>query len=617
MSQAETHTFQAEVKQVLDIVINSLYTDREIFLRELISNSSDSLEKMRLKTLTEGEVFQKDAELEIKVDVDEEAKTITITDTGIGMTKEELVENLGTIAHSGTKAFLNALKEKGEGNESVIGQFGVGFYSAFMVADKVEVFTRSWQPDAEGYKWTSDGSGSYEIEPAEVESRGVKMVLTLKEDQSEFAQKFRLSGLISRYSNFISFPVILDGERKNTVSALWRKSKNEVSDEEYKAFYQFTAHAQDEPRYTMHFSADAPLAINALLFVPQENQERFGSGPMDAGVSLYCRQVLIDEKPDGLLPEWLRFLKGVVDSEDLPLNISRESMQDSALVRKLNDVITKRFLKFLEREANKDPEAYKTFYEKFSRFLKEGVAMSHEHRETLSGLLRFPSSATEGDAVTNFQEYIDRAPEDQEKIYYIVGSSREAIETGPYLEAFKAKGVEVIYFTDSIDEYVIEHIMEVKGKKMVPANREGLDIGEVEQSEDALKGEEATKFSEWMAELLKDDVAKVQVSSRLTNSPAAALLPEDAPSPQVRAMMAQMGQELPETKASLEINPSHTLVTGLDKLRDSDPALAELVAHQIADSALIAAGMVDSPVKILARNQEVLERLVASQVEKG
>ncbi len=615
MSQAETHTFQAEVKQVLDIVIHSLYTDREIFLRELISNASDALEKMRLKTLTEDSVFQKDAELAIKVTLDEEAGTITLTDTGIGMTKEELQENLGTIAHSGTKAFLNALKEKGDGNDSVIGQFGVGFYSAFMVAEKVEVLTRSWQEGETGHKWTSDGAGSYTIEEADVENRGSTLILHLKEDEKEYAQSFRVNGLIDKYSNFISFPLYVGDERKNTVEALWRKSKNDITEEQYTEFYKFTAGAQDEPRYTMHFSADAPLSINALLFVPTENQERFGTGPVPAGTSLYCRQVLIDDAPDGLLPEWLRFLKGVVDSEDLPLNISRESMQDSALVKKLNDVITKRFLKFLEREANKDATAYNEFYTRFSRFLKEGVAMSHDHREQLCGLLRFPSTSTEGEDMTSFQEYIDRAPEDQEEIYYIVGNNRAGIEAGPYIEAFKEKGIEVAFFTDGIDEYVMENVMEVKGKKLVPANREGLDIGDVEESVDALKGETAEKFSTWMSETLGESVGKVTVSSRLTSSPAAALLPADAPSPQVRMMLEQMGQPVPEIKASLEVNPSHALVTGLDQLRDSDPALANLVAKQMADSALLAAGMVENPTELLKRNQEVLERLVSSETK--
>lgn len=613
MSQAETHTFQAEVAQVLDIVINSLYTDREIFLRELISNSSDALEKMRVKTMTEKSVHQPDSELKIEVVVDKDAGTITLTDTGIGMNKDELQENLGTIAKSGTKAFLNALKEKGEGNEAVIGQFGVGFYSAFMVADKVVVTSRNWEPDGQAWQWSSDGSGSYTIESAEKEDRGSQIVLHLKEDQKEFLETYKIKGLIERYSNFISFPLSLDGEQTNTVQALWRKSKGEVSDEEYTEFYKFIGHATDEPRYTMHFSADAPLAINSLLFVPGENQERFGMGPQPAGVSLYCRQVLIDDNPEGLLPEWLRFLKGVIDSEDLPLNISRESMQDSSLVKKLNSVITKRFLKFLEREAKKSPDDYKEFYTRFSRFLKEGVATSYEHKESLAGLLRFASTATEGEEVTDFQSYIDRAAEDQESIYYLVGTSRDAIEAGPYLEAFAEKGIEVLLFTDPIDEYVLDSLMEVKGKKLVAANRGGLDLGNVEAKEGSLSEDEATKFSEWFTSVIGDSVSKVSPSHRLTSSPAAALLPEDAPSPQVRAMMEQMGQSLPEMKASLEINPSHELVTGLDKLRDTDPATAELVARQMADSALLAAGLIDDPAALLRRNQEILEALVAAK----
>lgn len=610
MSQAETHTFQAEVKQVLDIVIHSLYTDREIFLRELISNSSDALEKMRVKEIAENSVYQPDAELKIEVAVDKDAGTITLTDTGIGMSKDELQENLGTIAKSGTKAFLNALKEKGEGNEAVIGQFGVGFYSAFMVADKVVVTSRNWEPEGSAWQWSSDGSGSYTIEPAEKEERGSQIVLHLKEDQKEFLESYKLKSLIERYSNFIGFPLSLDGERTNTVQALWRKSKSEISDEEYNEFYKFIGHAQDEPRYTMHFSADAPIAINSLLFVPGENQERFGMGPQPSGVSLYCRQVLIDDNPEGLLPEWLRFLKGVIDSEDLPLNISRESMQDSSLVQKLNSVITKRFLKFLEREAKKSPENYKKFYERFSRFLKEGVATSYEHKEVLAGLLRFTSTATEGDELTDFQSYIDRAPEDQEEIYYLIGSSREAVEAGPFLEAFEAKGIEVAFFTDQIDEYVLDSLMDVKGKKLVAANRSGLDIGEVDGDEGGLDEKEGGKFTKWLQESLGEKFVKIELSKRLVGSPAAALLPEDAPSPQVRAMLRQMGQDAPEEKAVLEINPSHKLVTGLASLRDSDPDLAKLVAANLADDALLAAGMLENPQELIARNAQLMEALV-------
>src|SRR5689334_2006532 len=384
--------FQAEIKQLLDIVIHSLYTEKEIFVRELVSNASDALEKLRHTQLTEKEIFDDRLELEINVTTDDKAKTITIQDFGVGMTRAELVENLGTIAHSGSKAFLKALGEGAQKNANLIGQFGVGFYSAFMVAKSVKVYTHSWRANEPGHVWTSDGSGSYEIEESEGQRRGAKIVIELKDDCAEFAQDWKVKEILERYSAFVSFPINVNGKRLNTVQALWLRNKNEIKDEEYTEFYKFQAHAIDEPRLRLHFSADAPLSINALLFVPKENTEKLGLSRLEPGVALYCRKVLIEAKPKNLLPEWLRFLKGVVDSEDLPLNNSRETMQDKALIEKLNKVITKRFLKFLEEEAKNRPDSYTDFYKEFGHFLKEGTALDFTHKDQLMKLLRFESS---------------------------------------------------------------------------------------------------------------------------------------------------------------------------------------------------------------------------------
>jgi len=462
---SETQSFQAEVRQLLDIVIHSLYTDKEIFVRELISNASDSLEKLRLKQLTENSVYQGDLPLEINITTDEEAKTLTFLDHGIGMNREELADNLGTIARSGSKEFLEALKEKGDNNASVIGQFGVGFYSAFMAADKVEVYTHSWDESAESLVWSSDGQTGYTIDDSDEQQRGCKIVVHLKEDSADFATEATLKGIIDRYSRFVSFPLKVNGEVVNTQDAIWLKSKNEITDEEYTEFYKYCAHAYDEPRARLHFSADAPLDINALLFTPAENQEKFGMGQMKAGVSLYCRKVLIDAEPQGLLPEWLRFLRGVVDSADLPLNISRESMQDSSLVQKLNRVLTKRYIKELAKQAKNEPEKYNEFYERFGRFLKEGIATSHDHQEALAALLRFESSMLDKAEQTGLDAYLTRAKDDQESIYYLTGLDREAMENGPYLEAFQKRGLEVALFTDSVDDYILETLTEYKGKK--------------------------------------------------------------------------------------------------------------------------------------------------------
>ncbi|MFC5051960.1 molecular chaperone HtpG [Rubritalea spongiae] len=608
-AEKQQHGFQAEVKQLLDIVIHSLYTDREIFIRELVSNASDALEKVRLKQLTENDIYQGDAELKISITTDEENNTLTIADAGIGMTRDELTENLGTIAHSGTKAFLEQLKEKGDSNADVIGQFGVGFYSAFMAADEVEVYTHSWDNSAENLKWTSDGATGYTIEEADEQARGCKMVIKLKEGQEEFAKADRVKEILEKYSNFVTFPIELNGERVNKVDALWLKSKSEVSEEEYNEFYKFVAHAWDEPKYTMHFSADAPLAINALLFVPNENQEQFGMGQMEAGVSLYCRKVLIDAKPQKLLPEWLRFLRGVIDSADLPLNISRETMQDSALIQKLNKLITKRFLKFLATEAKNDPEKYNEFYGKFSRFLKEGVATSFEHQEALGGLIRFESTMTDAGTQTSFAEYIDRAKDGQEEIYYLVGASREILEKGPYLEAFKARGLEVALFTDQVDQYVLDSMPEFKGKKLVPADRADLELDDLETEGEALDEKTVESLSKFMSETLGERVEKVEAGKRLVNSPIAALAPKEAPNAQMMAMMKAMGQEVPAPKVTLEINPRSEVIKNLAGLQERDAELAGLVTQQLTDNALLAAGLLENPQEMVSRMNDLLARV--------
>jgi len=609
-TEEHTHTFQAEVRQLLDIVIHSLYTDKEIFVRELVSNASDALEKMRLKQLTEKEVFEADRELGIEITTDEEAKTLTISDSGIGMNNEELVENLGTIAHSGTKAFLEKMKEQGDSNADVIGQFGVGFYSAFMAADKVDVHTHSWENGTGGQTWTSDGASGYSITDNAEAKRGCSIVVHLKEGMEEFSQDARIKAILEKYSNFVSFPITLNGEHINKVEALWLKSKKDISEDEYKEFYKFTAHAFDDPRYTMHFSADAPLSINALLFTPTENTEQFGMGQMEPGVSLYCRKVLIDAKPDKLLPEWLRFLRGVIDSEDLPLNISRESMQDSALVQKLNGLITKRYLKFLEKEAKNNSESYEEFYKKFSRFLKEGIATSYEHQAQLAGLLRFETSLNEPGELTNFAQYVDRAKEEQENIYYLTGMSRDAIESGPYLEAFKARGLEVCFFTEPVDQYVMEALPEFKGKKLVSADRGEIDLEDVATEGEELDNKKRKNLIKFIEDELSDRIEKVEATGRLIDSPVAALTPKDAPNAQMRSMMQAMGQDMPTTKATLEINPRHAVIHGLSNLIEADKETASLVVQQLADNALLAAGLLDNPHKMTARMNELIGKLV-------
>lgn len=609
----EKREFQAEVSQILDIVIHSLYTDKDIFVRELVSNASDALEKLRHLQLTEGSIHQPELPLEIRITVDEAERTVTFSDHGLGMTREELHENLGTIAHSGSKAFLRHLEESAKKESALIGQFGVGFYSAFMVADEVVVRSRSWRPEAEDLVWKSDGKNGYEIETSEEAlPRGCQLVLKLREDCAEFASADRIRSVVENYSNFVSFPVFVGEEKVNKIGAIWRKKKSEVSDEEYNEFYKFSAKAYDEPRYRMHFNADSPIELNALLFVPGENTELWGMGQMDPGVSLYCKNVLIDDEPAGLLPDWLRFLRGVIDSADIPLNISRESMQDSTLVKKLNRVVTKRFLKFLDSEAKDGPDRYKEFYAKFARFLKEGIVTDFEHREGLAKLLRFESSMTEPGALTGLEDYLVRAKEGQEQIYYLQGPDRVALEAGPYLESLKANGYEVVYFTDGIDEYLLQHLREFGGKSLVSAASSKVELPDDSSAEaagEALPEESLSALCEFLKTELGERVESVAAGKRLVSSPAAVPTPEHGISAQMRQMMQAMnpGEPLTPQKVDLELNPRHPLVHALAETREANPELAKLAAAQLLDNALFSAGLLEDRVGLVDRSFRLLE----------
>lgn len=606
-STPEKHTFQAEIAQLLDIVIHSLYTDKEIFIRELISNAADATEKLRFLQSSGSEVYQADRSLTISVNTDDTAHTISIADAGIGMTREELVENLGTIAHSGSKAFLQQVKENA-GNPNIIGQFGVGFYSAFMVGAKVTVYTRSYKPEESGWIWTSDGANSYEIEAGTDIDRGTKIVIQLKDDDKEYAQKYRVESIIKRYSNFVAFPVELNGETVNTVSAIWTRSKSELTDADYEEFYKFIGHDIDAPLYRFHFSADAPLAINALLFVPKHSPEKPGMPKTDPEVHLYCRKILIDSKPKTLLPAWLRFLRGVVDSEDLPLNISRETMQDSALMQKLNKVLTGRFLKFLDDEAKGDAEKFNEFFAEFGHFLKEGLVSDYGHREALSKLLRYETSFAEKPAP--LADYVSRMKEEQKEIYFLSAANREACLASPYYEGLKAKGLEVLFLYDPWDEFVMDHLHEFDGRKIVAAERAEVAV---DASEKKLSDDEARLLCNFIKETLGDKVDEVRVSNRLVDSPAV-LLEADGMTASMRRIMKTMGRDQAMTfKQNLEINPNHPMLVGLEKARTERPEVSKQVVEQIYDNALITAGLLDDPQAMLKRLNSLLEQLVTKQ----
>jgi TNF receptor-associated protein 1 len=615
MTPSTQQPFQAEVRQLLDIVIHSLYTDREIFIRELVSNASDALEKLRHAQLAGGsDLYEPDLPLEIAITTDETAKTLTIADHGSGLTREELAQNLGTIAHSGTKAFLQALKESGGSTPgSLIGKFGVGFYSVFMVAKQVRVYTHSAQPDGEHLVWTSDGTSGFTIEEAPGQSRGARLVIELKDDAHEFAQPATVKRILEKYSNFVPFPILLNGERVNTVEALWLKPKSEVTDEQYAEFYKFACKAWDEPRFRLHFAADAPLQINALLFIPTENPEKFGFGQTEPGVALYCRRVLIDAQPPEFLPEWMRFVRGVVDSEDLPLNISRETMQDSALVRKLGDVIAGRVLKLLEQQGAEEAEKYTAFYKDFARFIKEGVANDFRHRDTLAKLLRFESSLHDAGQLTSLADYVTRMKEGQHAIYYQIAPNRAAIEAGPYLEAFKARGLEVLFAYEPLDDYVFTSLREFDGKQLVAVTREDvkLDDSPVDSAESPLPQDEVDALCSWLKESLGGAVTDVAGSARLVDAPVLALTPEHAPTAQMRAMMRAMQQEVEPVRVKLEINPRHPMVKNLAAARTAQPDLAALAARQLLDNALLSAGLLEDPRDMVQRLNDLLGRALS------
>ena len=608
-----THQFQTEVRQLLDIVIHAFYSDREVFVRELVSNASDALEKLRLKQLTGTAIANPEQDLRITITADEENHTLTIADSGIGMTREEVVEYLGTIAHSGTKKFLEAMKETQSGPQDLIGQFGVGFYSAFMAADEVVVTTRSWQPEAQAVVWTSNGQDGYTLEDAPADTpRGTSILIKLKEDAHNFAQINTLRYIVGKYSNFVGFPIDCNGEHLNTVQAIWMKNKKDVSNEEYEEFYKFIGHTDAAPLTWMHFSADAPIVLNSVLFVPQESPEALGFGRCEPNVSLYCHKVLIDSKPENLLPEWLRFLTGVVDSEDLPLNISREMLQDNSLLRRISGIITKRFIKHLETLAKDNADQYEKFWLQYSRFIKEGIVTSWEHKEALSKLLRFESTFTEPGKLTSFADYISRMKENQKDIYVLFGASRAQLEHSPYLDALKARGFEVCFFTDGGDQFVVDSLHKVEDKEVKSIDRANLELPPLEGQPDrpGLDDAQAEKLTGWVSATFADAFSKVSVSDRVSSAPAIALQGENDVSPEVRAYLKAMGQPVPENHPEIAFNPHSPIVQKLAELQEADEELATLLAGQLVNTALLRAGMLEDPAKLADNSQALLEKLL-------
>jgi molecular chaperone HtpG len=560
---AQTHAFQAEVSKVLDLVIHSLYTSREIFLRELISNASDALDKLRFRAITEPDLMDGEPSLEIRLGLDKEKRTLTIEDTGVGMSEEDLMKGLGTVAYSGSRSFLEELAaKKGAESVSLIGQFGVGFYSAYLVADRVEVLTRAAGPGAKGLKWSSDAKSTFTIEPCDRAARGTQVVLHLKE--AEFAEAWKVKDLVKRYSDYVTYPIKLEGEQINQAKALWQRPKSEVEDEEYDEFYKHLTHDFEPPLARTHFRAEGKHEFVGLLYVPRHRPFDLQDGRRRRGVRLFVRRVFVMDDCEELVPAWLRFVRGVVDSEDLPLNVSREVLQDSALPRSIRGQITKKTLDLLDAMAKERAQDYAAFWGTFGSILKEGIATGDmEHKEHVAALLRYPSTATTGEALTSLDEYVARMPGKQEAIYYLYGEDRKTLEGSPYLEALRARGYEALFMTDPVDQWAADGLDEYKGKKLVSAMRADLPLGDEAKEEQKKAAEVLKPLCERIQKVLEAQVREVRPSERLVDSPACLVLAPGATPALLERLLKERGKNMPHVKRVLEINPKHPLIEAL------------------------------------------------------
>ncbi len=627
----ETLEFQAEVSQVLNLVIRSLYSNKEIFLRELISNASDAIEKLRFEVLSDDALYEDDPNLRIRIWVDKEAGTLTVADNGIGMTRDEVTETIGTIASSGTRKFLEKLTGNEEADAQLIGQFGVGFYSAFIVADKVTLTTRRAGFGKEhGVRWESTGEGGYTIETIEKTSRGTEVTLHLREDEKEFLEPWRLRQIIHKFSDHLPIPIempkeVLDDEEKkeeteweqvNKGTALWMRNKSEISDEEYKEFYKSITHDFEDPLAWTHNRVEGKHEYTSLLFIPSKAPWDLWDREQKHGVKLYVRRVFIMDEADKLMPHYLRFVKGVVDSDDLPLNVSRELLQHNKVIDSIRAANVKRILGLLESLAKNEPEKYKTFWEQFGKVMKEGPAEDFANRERIAGLLRFATTKSEGDEQNvSLDEYIERMPEKQEHIYYITADSLTAARNSPHLEVFKKHDIEVLLLTDRVDEWLMSHLTEYKGKHFRSAAKGQLDLGELESEEEkkALEkaAEEHKDLLERVKKVLGDQVKEVRVSSRLVESPACLVVDEYEMSRNLAQVLKQLGQDAPMPTPTLELNLEHPLVQRLEK--EQDEARFGELARLLFDQALLAeGGQLEDPAGFIHRINKLMLEMSAS-----
>lgn len=617
---ATHHEFKAEVKQLLDILVHSLYTNREIFIRELVSNASDALDKLRFETTRGAEVIEPEAELRIDLGFDQEAKTLTITDTGVGLTEEELIANIGTIAHSGSAEFLKEAAASGNGLESIIGKFGVGFYSVFMAAAEVVIRTRSYKPGSPSLEWRSDGLGTYTLSEGPVDQpRGTTIEVRLKDEAAEFADQARLEAVIKRHSNFISFPIFVGGERVNTISALWREPKFNVAQEQYDEFYKFLTFDSREPLATLHISVDAPVQFSGLLYIPQAGMNLPGFGRENHGLDLYVRRVLIQSANEDILPEYLGFARGVVDSEDLPLNISRENLQENVLLRKIGQTLTSQLLARLKKMAAEEPEDYVKFWQAHGSTFKLGYSDFANH-EKYAELLRFNSSKSDdAEGLVSLAEYVDRAKEGQKTIFYAAGPSREAIDLNPHLEIFKSKGLEVLYLFDPLDEFAMESLRQYNDftlesvERVDPSSLEEFKQADEPDRPEPLSEEDSSDLEKLMArlsELLGEKVIEVRASARLQLSPCLLTNPDGAVTSSMEKILKLASKDTSIPDKVLEINPDHKLIRNLLKIFKRDPEDSHLadVATQLYESALLLEGYLADPHAMVGRLQSLLDR---------
>ncbi len=611
---AQTFEFKAEIQQLLHILTHSLYSHREIFIRELISNAADALDKARFKSIKGESMADPNLEFSIRIDVDEKEKTFVLRDTGIGMSKSELIENIGTIAHSGTSEFLRQMAVQNESGVNLIGRFGVGFYSVFMAADKVELTSRSANADEPPHRWISDGKGQFEIEEAAEASRGTLIKVFLREEAEEFCQKFRVESIIKKYSNFVPFPIYLNGEQINTISAVWREPKAQVKEEQYNEFFKFIADETEEPLSRFHFSADAPIQFHALFFVPRSSRESMGFGHDEEGIQLFVRRVLVDHHSKDILPDYLRFCRGVLDSDDLPLNISRETLQENQLLIKIKSTVVSKFLGHLQDLAQNDGEKYLEVWRQHGRVLKEGYN-DFTNREKISELLRFNSSRCENEKeLISLQTYLSRMPEQQEEIYYISGSGRDTVSRNPILEIFRAKNIEVLYCYEPIDEFVLPGLMEYKGKKIKSADQADLKalskVADVasEEAKVSYDKKELDKLARRIKDILADKVEEVRISERLVDSPAVLVGTDAMMSHQMQKIMMHLQQKVDLPKRNMEINPRHPLIQSMLHMysKDAHDPFLVRISQRLFDSVQWLDGYVGDPQATATGLQELL-----------